>query len=141
MRKMNGGWGRTVVWGFCLSVLCTDVAGQNGTPVEACGRIAFESARFEWDRQTGESTLVVSGSMPETPVTVRLRPLVYVTRPRWWHVEVVGCPPEADQQGRGRYELRFENAERITGHEGVELVGLVRRLKVPDPARGESTGG
>lgn len=68
-------------------------------------------------------------------MTVRLRPLVYVTRPRWWHVDVVGCAPQEGNTSVGRFELRVEDAERFTGYDGVELAGAVRRLKVPGPVR------
>jgi hypothetical protein len=84
--------------------------------------------------------LVVSG-VTAVPMEVTLQPLVYVSRPPYWGIQVVGSVAE----GAGMpaitnvpYSVEIDLAG-ITGSDGVEVIGASRteRIDVP-PARDDA---
>ncbi len=82
-------------------------------------------------------SLAVSGTLP-FPMEVTLVPLVYVSRPQWWGIQVVGStgdetgPHPAHPITAIPYAVNLD-LQGITGTEGVEVIGATKteRLAVP----------
>ena len=80
-------------------------------------------------------SLVVSGTLP-FPMEVSLQPLVYVSRPQWWGIQVVGSTEEGPHAAQPITAIPFSvdlDLQGITGTEGVEVIGATKteRLEVP----------
>jgi hypothetical protein len=77
--------------------------------------------------------LVVSGTAPTANMRVELMPLVYVRRPEYWEIEVVGsisgpiCLPQT------RPYTATIPLDGIIGSIGIEVVGAIRRQKIRLP--------
>jgi hypothetical protein len=78
-------------------------------------------------------SLVVSGVLP-FQMDVSLVPLVYVSRPQWWGIQVVGSteagPHPSQPISSIPYSVDIE-LEGITGTEGVEVIGANRTERHP----------
>jgi hypothetical protein len=80
-------------------------------------------------------SLVVSGTLP-FPMDVTLVPLVYVSRPQWWGIQVVGSTEAGPHPTQPITAIPYSvdlNLQGITGTEGVEVIGANKseRLAVP----------
>jgi len=77
--------------------------------------------------------LVVSGQLPAPGTTVTLQPLMYVSRPQYWGIQVVGTISPGAEAGPYTVELDLAG---ITGTEGVEVIGAsqTERVEVPTAA-------
>jgi hypothetical protein len=82
--------------------------------------------------------LVVTGTKPFLNMEVELVPLVFVRRPEYWGVEVVGRLPG----GIGLPALTpytvSTNLSGITGTEGIEVIGATRSEKIRVPPEEEA---
>jgi hypothetical protein len=79
--------------------------------------------------------LVVSGALPY-PMEVSLEPLIYVSRPQWWGIQVVGTTPPGLSVTPAITAIPYTvelDLQGISGTEGVEVVGatLTERIAVP----------
>jgi hypothetical protein len=80
-------------------------------------------------------SLVVSGALV-FPMDVTLVPLVYVSRPEWWGIQVVGStdagPHPTQPITAVPYSIQID-LDAITGTEGIEVVGAsgTERIAVP----------
>jgi hypothetical protein len=78
--------------------------------------------------------LVVRGLLPTPGTTVTLQPLMYISRPQYWGIQVVGTiedaelPASADAE-QGRYAAELDLAG-VTGTEGVEVIGASQTERV-----------
>ena len=82
--------------------------------------------------------LVVSG-VTNIPMEVQLVPLVYISQPQYWGIQVVGClgggesgPHPSHPIAAIPYHVELDLAG-VTGTEGVEVIGatMTERLVVP----------
>jgi len=84
--------------------------------------------------------LVVQGVLPTPGTTVTLQPLMYVSQPRYWGIQVVGTAggverPAAPGTQPLPYSAELDLAG-VTGTEGVEVIGAcgTERLVVSSTA-------
>jgi hypothetical protein len=71
--------------------------------------------------------LLVSGHKPHPAMEVALVPVMYVSQPQYWAIQVVGTPGEVGPpltpvEDPTAYSVQLDLAG-ITGTEGVEVVG------------------
>jgi len=78
--------------------------------------------------------LVVSGTKPYLNMTVELSPLVYIRRPDYWGIEVVGSLPGIGLPATAPYTVSIP-LDSITGTKGIEVIGAKKRQKLPVPPK------
>lgn len=83
--------------------------------------------------------LTVSGTKPWLNMTVELMPLIYIRRPEYWGIEVVGCLKGISPAVLAPYEVSI-NLSGILGTKGIEVIGSDRSEKIDVPPYGESVG-
>lgn len=76
--------------------------------------------------------LRVSGVKPYLNMTVRLVPLVYVSQPGYWEIEVVGSLPGVGLPALVPYEVSLPVTATM-GTRGIEVVGATRRERIDVP--------
>jgi hypothetical protein len=83
--------------------------------------------------------LIVSGTKPYLNMTVRLSPLIYIRRPDYWGIEVIGSLPGIGLPGTAPYTVSLP-LDGILGTNGIEVIGATKRKKivVPPGATGAS---
>ncbi len=99
-------------------------------PAESCRRVSFEKVNVVPGIVTGSYVLIVEGKKPCLNMEVRLIPVIYVTQPEYWIIEVVGCVAEGIcLTGIGEYNVAFDLGGNI-GTEGIEVVGADSSKKI-----------
>lgn len=76
--------------------------------------------------------LIVSGTKPYLNMTVRLSPLIYIRRPEYWGIEVIGSLPGIGLPATAPYTVSLP-LDGILGTKGIEVIGASRRKKIPVP--------
>ena len=76
--------------------------------------------------------LVVSGTKPYLNMTVELSPLVYVRRPEYWGIEVVGSLPGIGLPTTAPYTVALP-LDGVLGTKGIEVIGASRKKKINVP--------
>ena len=79
--------------------------------------------------------LVVSG-VTAFPVRVTLVPLVYVSRPPYWGIQVVGSSPATPHASPTITNVAYNvelDLEGLLGSEGVEVIGATRTERIAVP--------
>src|SRR5690349_10750109 len=82
--------------------------------------------------------LVVSGTKPNPETDVTLVPVVYVSQPQYWGIQVVGTyrgrelGPHPSQPIAEPYTVELDLAG-VTGTEGVEVIGATQTKKIAVP--------
>jgi len=100
---------------------------------QSCRRVDFDSVQLLPGRDDAGWMLHVTGPTPCVTMRVQLIPRLYVERPDFWEIEIVGyLPSGVVVQAVGGYSVTIPLSD-ITGFEGVEVVGasLRERLAVP----------
>ncbi|HEX6731155.1 MAG TPA: hypothetical protein VF074_14120 [Pyrinomonadaceae bacterium] len=94
--------------------------------------INFTKARIVPGIVSGTWILIVSGTKPCLNMTVRLSPLIYVRRPEYWGIEVVGSVPGFCLPAIAPYTVSLPLAG-IVGTIGIEVIGANKKLKIKVP--------
>ena len=94
--------------------------------------INFTKARIVPGIVSGTWILIVSGTKPCLNMTVRLSPLIYVRRPEFWGIEVVGSVPGFCLPALAPYTVSLPLAG-IVGTKGIEVIGANKKLKIKVP--------
>lgn len=81
--------------------------------------------------------LVVSGTKPYLNMLVHLSPLIYIRKPEYWGIEVIGTLSGIGLPATAPYHV-FIPLDGITGTKGVEVIGATKRKKINVPAKGGS---
>ena len=76
----------------------------------------------------------ISGTKPYINMTVELSPLVYIQRPDYWGIEVVGSLPGIGLPATAPYTAAIP-LDGITGKRGIEVIGATKREKVAVPPK------
>lgn len=84
--------------------------------------------------------LIVSGTKPYLNMTVELSPLVYIRRPEYWGIEVVGSLPGIGLPATAPYTVSIP-LDGILGTKGIEVIGANKREKIKVPPRLRAGGG
>lgn len=83
--------------------------------------------------------LIVSGTKPYLNMTVELSPLVYIRRPEYWGIEVVGSLPGMGLPATAPYTVSLP-LDGVLGTKGIEVIGANKREKIKVPLRSERRG-
>jgi hypothetical protein len=83
--------------------------------------------------------LIVSGTKPYLNMTVELSPLVYIRRPEYWGIEVVGSLPGIGLPATAPYTVSIP-LDGILGTRGIEVIGANKREKIKVPPRPQTGG-
>ena len=97
-----------------------------------CRLIDFEKADVVPGFDPNTFFLIVAGTKPWVTMKVDLHPLIYVTRPDYWGIEVVG-----GQDGNGLpqvapYHLALDITH-LLGTKGIEVIGASRKKRFNVP--------
>jgi hypothetical protein len=100
---------------------------------ESCRRIDFDEASISTLRSyPPQYVLCVMGKKPYMNMDVDLLPLVYITRPEYWGIEVVGCLHNIGLPAETSYMVSIQLSG-IIGSKGVEVLGATttKQFDVP----------
>jgi hypothetical protein len=100
---------------------------------QSCRLIDFESAEVRPGFVNNTFFLIVTGSVPCTNMRVELIPLIYIRRPEYWEIEVVGCLPGPICLPQVRRYTETLPLDGILGTNGIEVVGASRREQIRVP--------
>ena len=78
--------------------------------------------------------LVVEGKKNWSNIQVTLNPYVYILRPDYWEIEVVGCMSGVGSPVQLPYSVTIP-LDGITGHKGIEVIGATKREKILVPPK------
>lgn len=102
-------------------------------PVSSSVRlIDFKKARVVPGIVPNTWILVVSGTKPYLNMTVELSPLVYIKRPVYWGIEVVGSLPGIGLPTTAPYTVALP-LDGIIGTKGIEVIGARKKEKIAVP--------
>ena len=91
-------------------------------PSQSVRLIDFERAEVRPGFLPGTYILVVSGTKPYLNMQVELSPLVYVRRPEYWGIEVIGSLPGIGLPALAPYTVSLP-LDGIQGSIGIEVIG------------------
>ncbi|MET9400426.1 hypothetical protein [Kitasatospora sp. NPDC002965] len=94
--------------------------------------IDFDEAKAVPGIVPGTFILVVNGVMPYVNMTVRLSPLVYIERPEYWGIEVIGSLPGIGLPATTPYTVSLP-LDGILGTRGIEVIGANRTEQIAVP--------
>ena len=80
--------------------------------------------------------LVVTGVLPY-PMEVSLKPLMYVSRPQWWGIQVVGVTEPGPTATPAITSIPYTvelDLHGISGTEGIEVIGATSTERIAVPA-------
>jgi hypothetical protein len=103
---------------------------------ESCRTISFEDADVRPGIVNDTWFLIVSGFAPYLNMQVNLVPLVYITQPEYWTIEVVGCLPGIGlpTEDPCPYIVAIP-LDGITGTKGIEVKGGRRSERIDVPPK------
>jgi hypothetical protein len=105
----------------------------NSSPqAESTRLVEFEEAKVIRGLVNDTYFLIVNGVKPYLNMTVQLIPLVYVVRPDYWGIEVVGTLPGFGLPAQAPYTISIP-LDGILGKKGVEAIGATRRVALEVP--------
>lgn len=93
--------------------------------------IDFKQARVVRMKPKGY-LLIVSGTKPYLNMQVHLSPLIYITQPDFWGIEVVAILPTIGLPAAAPYQVHTR-LDGITGKKGIEVIGATKRKKINIP--------
>ncbi len=106
---------------------------------DAARLIDFETAKVVPGFINDTWILVVTGTKPYLNMKVELVPMIYIDRPEYWKIEIVGILPGIGLPALGPYATHLDLTG-VTGTRGIELVGATKSLKIDVPPGSESSG-
>jgi hypothetical protein len=95
--------------------------------------IDFTRAEVRPGIVNGTFVLIVAGEAPSVSMRVELVPLVYVQRPDFWEIEVVGRVSGPVWLPATKPYVEALPLDGITGAQGIEVVGATRRQRIRVP--------
>jgi Subtilisin inhibitor-like len=118
-----------------------DPAFQALPTVQSCRVIDFDSAQVvTLEIQPPRHVLVVSGQKPYLNMNVSLSPLVYISQPEYWGIEVVGCLPGLGLPAVVPYVVSLDLNGTIST-QGIEVIGASRSQRFDIPSYSEMPHG
>jgi hypothetical protein len=99
----------------------------------SCRLIEFEKAEVRPGIVNGTWFLVVTGSAPCSNMRVDLVPLVYIRRPEYWEIEVIGCLPGPFCLPQTKPFVETLPLNGVLGSKGIEVAGAARRQRIDVP--------
>ena len=107
------------------------LAKFQGAPApQSCRLIDFDVAEVRPGFVSNTWILIVRGEAPCANMRVELMPLVYVRRPEYWEIEVVGCLLGSFCLTQTKPYTEALPLDGILGTYGIEVVGANKREKI-----------
>jgi hypothetical protein len=97
-------------------------------PAESCRRIEFEKIQVVSGFITDTYFLIVSGTKPWVTMNVQLVPLIYIDKPEYWGIEVIGCQSGIGLPQTAPYSVALDITH-FRGKKGIEVMGATRNEK------------
>lgn len=101
-------------------------------PPTTCRVLDFESAEVVPGFIPKTFFLIVTGTKPLLTMKVELIPRVYIKRPEFWGIEVVGCQSGIGLPATAPYHVALDISHLI-GTEGIEVIGASKKQKIKVP--------
>jgi hypothetical protein len=101
---------------------------------QSCRLVDFKASEITSGPDEGDWFLTVRGETPCLNMKVDLNPLIYVDKPDFWGIEVVGCLPSGiclDAIGHFAETIFLNGA---IGKQGIEVIGASRRERHKIPS-------
>ena len=98
---------------------------------KSCRLIDFDKADLVAGAVPNSWILVVTGTKPWLNMEIRLSPLIYVTQPEYWGIEVVGCLPGIGLPAEAPYHITLPIQS--WGSMGIEVLGAAKSKKIQIP--------
>jgi hypothetical protein len=87
-----------------------------------CRLINFEKADVVPGFAPNTFFLIVAGTKPWATMKVELHPLIYVGKPEYWGIEVVGCQIGIGLPTTAPYHVALDITH-LLGTKGIEVIG------------------
>ena len=87
-----------------------------------CRLINFEKADVVPGFVPKTFFLIVAGTKPWVTMKVELHPLIYIKRPEYWGIEVVGCQQGIGLPQTAPYHVALDITH-LLGTKGIEVIG------------------
>jgi hypothetical protein len=97
-----------------------------------CRRIDFDKAEVRPGFIPNTWFLFVSGQKPWATMIVSLQPLIYIDKPEYWGIEVVGCLSGIGLPQTAPYTVVLDITH-VLGKKGVEVMGATRSQTISVP--------
>ncbi len=97
-----------------------------------CGLMPYTKATIRPGFIKDTWFLNVAGTKTWSNIQVTLNPMIYIHKPDYWEIEVVGCISGVGIPVNEPYIVTIP-LEGITGHKGIEVVGAMKREKLVVP--------
>ncbi len=97
--------------------------------------LPFDQAKVISGIVPGKYILVVAGTKPYANMIVMLSPLIYIRKPEYWGIEVVGTLPGIGIPKLTPYVVTIP-LDGIIGSKGIEVIGSnkTKKINVRQPA-------
>lgn len=95
---------------------------------DTCRRIDFDSFDVVPGFVPNTFILIVTGKKPWSTMNVQLSPLVYIDRPDYWGIEVIGCQSGIGLPVTAPYTVALDISG-VIGTKGIEVIGASRSEK------------
>ena len=119
---------------YATSLTEEALEGLRALPSPASYRlIDFTRAEVRPGIVNGTFVLIVAGEAPAASMRVELVPAVYIQRPDFWEIEVVGCLSGPVCLPGTKPYVEALPLDGITGTQGIEIVGASRRQRIRLP--------
>ena len=106
----------------------------HGRPAsQSCGLLDFDKAEVRPGIVNGTWILVVRGDAPCANMRIELVPLIYIQRPDYWEIEVVGCVAGPVCLPQTKLFTEALPLDGVLGTAGIEVVGASRRQQIRVP--------
>ncbi len=106
-----------------------DIQALESLPAsKSCRRIDFMNVEIVPGFVPKTHFLIVSGEKPWQTMTVQLVPLIYIDKPDYWGIEVVGCQSGIGLPATGTYVVTLDISG-VIGKKGIEVMGASRSEK------------
>jgi hypothetical protein len=97
-------------------------------------RINFTNAQVRPGFVPNTYFLIVSGTKPCINMQVHLSPLIYIRRPEYWGIEVLGTLSGPCLTAIAPYHV-FLPLDGIIGTKGIEVIGATKKKKIKIPQK------
>jgi|SRR5262245_10470518 len=97
-----------------------------------CRRIDFDKAEVVPGIVPKTFFLIVNGTKPWVTMEVQLIPLIYIDRPDYWGIELVGCQSGVELPTTAPFTAVLEITHYL-GKKGIEVIGAARTQKFNVP--------
>ncbi len=112
-----------------------DIGAFQALPqAESCRTINFKDTDVRPGIVNDTWFLIVSGIKPYVNMKVELIPVVYITQPEYWIIEVIGCLPGIGLPTEAPYTVSIP-LDGITGTKGIEVKGGRKSEKIDIPPK------